>query len=105
MVSFSSKVSESLNLLNLTQGNATCYGVPTDVIRSSYHSEGQYFSKFVSENMPYIDGFVYASRFTEEDCLALYYNRAISKLSASIPVQLNKDIVKFAMLSKNIEVE
>lgn len=55
--------------------------------------------------MPDVDGIVFASRFTEEECLALYYNRARIKLSSSEPVPLTKDIVKYAMLSKNVQVE
>lgn len=61
-----------LDLLDLTRGRASRYGVPTNVIRSTDHSHGQHFSKFVYENMPEIDGFIYSSRFTEHDCVALF---------------------------------
>ena len=104
VVSFSNVSSQKLNLLNLTQGRATQFGVPTDVIRSSEHVEGQNFSHFVYTNMPYVDGFVYSSRFTEEECIALYHDRAITKLSASEPVLLNRDIVRSAMSAMNVQV-
>lgn len=81
VISFSTVTSQGLNLLDLTQGKATCYGVPTDVMRSSQHSEGQNFSQFVFDNMSDVDGFIYTSRFTEGRCVALYYSKVIAKLT------------------------
>ena len=104
-VSFSTGNSHLLNLLDLTNGRATCFGVPTDVMRSSDHKDGQYFSQFVFNNMLDVDGFIYASRFTEQECVALYHSRVITRLRANTPVELSKDIVRLAMLSKNIPVE
>ena len=104
-VNFSTENSHVLNLLDLTNGRATCFGVPTDVIRSSDHKEGQYFSQFVFKNMLDVDGFIYASRFTEQECVALYHSRVITRLRATDPIPLSKDIVKLAMSSKNITVE
>ena len=105
VVSFSNEPSQVLSLLELTHGKPTCFGVPTDVIRSSDHTEGQHFSRFIYKNVPNVDGFIYSSRFTEEECVALYHNRVISKLSSATPGQLNKDIVTYAMLSKNVRGE
>ena len=104
-VSFSTENAHMLNLLDLTNGRATCFGVPTDVIRSSDHKDGQYFSQFVFKNMLEVDGFIYASRYTEQECVALYHSRVITRLRATKPVELSKDIVRLAMLSKNITVE
>ena len=73
--SFSTENSHLLNLLDLTNGRETCFGVPTDVIRSSDHRDGQYFSQFVFYNMLDVDGFIYASRYTEQECVALYRSR------------------------------
>ena len=105
VVTFSNENNQSLNLLDMTRGRATCYGVPTDVIRSSDHSEGQHFSQFVYQNMPYVDGYIYSSRFTEGECVGLYYYRVSSKLRYATPAPLNKDVVEYAMLSKNVQVE
>ncbi len=55
--------------------------------------------------MPEVDGFIYSSRFTEEECLALYRGRVITKLTVTNPIPLNINIVRFAMKSKNIQVE
>ena len=101
---FSSDRTNLLKLLDLTKGKATCYGVPTDVIRSSDHTEGQHFSQFVYENMQDVDGFIYSSRFTEEDCVALYHNRVINKLHSDKKFKLKQSSVSIALSSKNIEV-
>ena len=103
-VRFSSDGANLLKLLDLTKGKATCYGVPTDVIRSSDHTEGQHFSQFVYENMHDIDGFIYSSRFTEQDCVALYHNRVINKLHSDKQFELQQSSVSIALSSKNIEV-
>ena len=103
-IMFSSDGTNLLKLLDLTKGKATCYGVPTDVIRSSDHTEGQHFSQFVYENMHDIDGFIYSSRFTEEDCVALYHNRVIDKLHSDKQFELEQSSVSIALSSKNIEV-
>ena len=94
-----------LSLLDLTRGRSTRYGVPSDVTRSSDHSHGQHFSKFVYENMPEIDGFIYSSRFTEQDCVALFHDRAVPKLVARTPVILTKNMLSLPMLGQNITVE
>lgn len=102
---FSTENLQLLNLLDLTNGKATCLGVPTDVIRSTDHKEGQYFSQFVYNNMQNIDGFIYSSRFTEEECVALYIDRVGTKLRPTSPIPLSKTAGEFAMLSKNIKVK
>ena len=99
-------LSESMiNLLDLTRRRASRYGVPTNVIRSSDHSHGQHFSKFVYENMPEIDGFIYSSRFTEHDCVALFHDRAVPKLIVRNPIALDKNMLSLPMLGQNITVE
>ena len=103
-IRFSSDGTNLLKLLDLTKGKATCYGVPTDVIRSSDHTEGQHFSQFVYENMPDVDGFIYSSRFTEQDCVALYHNRVINKLHSDKKFKLKQSSVSIALSSQNIEV-
>ena len=94
-----------VNLPDLTSGRSTRYGVPTDVIRSSNHSHGQHFSKFVYENVPEIDGFIYSSSFTEHDCVALFHDRAVPKLVAQTSISLNKNLLTLPMLGQNITVE
>lgn len=104
-VCFSCHESRPLSLLDLTKGKATCYGVPTDVIRSSQHTEGQLFSQFVFDHMPGIDGFLYSSRFSEDDCVALYHERSIPKITEQSTLKLEKNMLSVPMLSKNILVK
>ncbi len=80
-VNVSSSPGETLTLLDLTRGNAVRYGVPSDVIRHSVHTDGQRFSEFVHAEMPSVDGFLYSSRLTERSCVAIY-ERACHKLAA-----------------------
>lgn len=105
VVQFLSAGTDLLNLLDLTRGKATHYGVPTDVIRSSDPAHGQHFSKFVYQHMPNTDGFLYSSRFTDGDCVALFHDRAISKLIYESPLVLEKSMLDIPMRSQNIVLD
>lgn len=88
----------------MTGGNATRYGVPTDVIRYSDHKSGQFFSEFVYDNMKDIDGLLYSSRFTEALCVAVY-DRAIPKLiSPGAPIPLSQKILAPVLGPWNVQV-
>ncbi|MBO6727785.1 MAG: RES family NAD+ phosphorylase [Rhizobiaceae bacterium] len=103
-VNFSTRSGQSLDLLDLTGGNAVRYGVPTDVIRYSHHQAGQHFSEFVYSEMPDIDGLLYTSRFTETLCVAVY-DRAIAKLtSPGAALKLNKAILAPVLAPWNVQV-
>ena len=58
----------------------------------------------ISEIVKLFNGFIYSSRFTEEDCVALYHNRVISKLHSDKQFELEKSSVSIALSSTNIEV-
>jgi len=104
-VNFSSSQGQTLNLLDMTRGQAIRAGVPTDVIRYSNHNAGQHYSEFVYKHMKNIDGFLYDSRFTEILCVAVY-DRALSKLIASpLPLPLTQSILTPTMASWNISVQ
>lgn len=95
---------ESVTLLDLTEGNAARCGVPSDVIRHSRHSSGQFFSAFIHANMPFVDGLLYHSRFTARQCVAIY-DRAHAKLQAAIPVYpLTQPMLSVALQPWNIHV-
>ncbi|MCY4153470.1 MAG: RES domain-containing protein [Aestuariivita sp.] len=70
-VNVSTHAGQTLTLLDLTSGNAIRSGVPTDVIRYSNHTDGQHFSEFIYHQMPYIDRFLYSSRFTKNTCVGI----------------------------------
>lgn len=103
-VNFSTAPGNALTLLDMTGGNATRYGVPADVIRYSNHKSGQFFSEFIYAGFPDVDGLLYASRFTEALCVALY-DRAIPKLvSPGAPTQLTRRILAPVMAPWNVQV-
>ncbi len=103
-VNFSTSPGSGLTLLDMTSGNAARYSVPTDVIRYSNHKSGQFFSEFVYTHLPDVDGLLYASRFTEALCVAVY-DRAIPKLvSTAAPTQLTRRILAPTMGPWNVQV-
>lgn len=102
MVWFSSK--SALRLLDMTKDEPTYCGVPSDVLKSSQHSHGQHFSKFVYNHIPDIQGLIFSSRFTETDCIALYDNRTIGQLSVDKSIRLNQPVLALELISKNIKV-
>lgn len=100
----STQPGQSLTLLDLTSGNAIRSGVPTDVICYSNHKDGQHFSEFVYRQMPYIDGFLYSSRFTNIACVGVYW-RAVPKLtSGPKPLILTRPILGAVLAPWNIAV-
>jgi len=104
---FSTSERLTLKLLDLTSGNAARCGVPTDVIRHSHHTSGQFFSEFVYEHMTSIDGLIYPSRFTECPCVAVY-DRAIKKKKLVVgryPIRLDKPLLNTTMGSWDIRVK
>ncbi len=83
----------SIEVLDLTRGNAVRHGLPTDVLRYSKHTDGQHFSEFVHRELPWVDGILYASRFTEVLCVAIY-DRAVGKLvHGPRPVPLSRSLL------------
>jgi len=104
-VNFSTTPGSTLTLLDMTSGNTTRCGVPTDVIHSSNHKSGQFFSEFVYTNMPNVDGLLYSSRFTEALCVAVY-DRAIPDLvSPTSPILLSRGILAPVLGPWNVQVK
>lgn len=103
-VNFSTASGSALTLLDMTGGNASRYGVPTDVIRFSNHTSGQFFSEFVYNTMKDVDGLLYSSRFTEALCVAVF-DRTIPKLvSPGSPTHLTRRILAPVMAPWNVQV-
>ena len=102
-VNISTSTAQAATLLDLSQGNAVRCGVPTDVIRYSMHTDGQYFSEFVHGEMPTVDGLLYHSRLTERPCMAIY-ERACRKLTAAPPIRLTQPLLTTALQPWNFSV-
>ena len=102
-VNISTSTGQSVTLLDLSHGNAVRCGVPTDVIRYSMHTDGQYFSEFVHGAMPTVDGLLYDSRLTERPCIALF-DRAHHKLTSESPMPLTQSLLTSSLRPWNVTV-
>ena len=71
--------SQELNLLDLLDTGCVDIGAPTDAVRARHFAAGQALGRAVHEEHPDVDGFIYASRLTGDDCIALF-ERAVPKL-------------------------
>ena len=93
-----------LKLLDLSNGEASFYGVPSDVTKSSEHSHGQHFSRFIYDQMYDVHGIIYSSRFTETECVALFYDRTIKHLGVNKIFKLNSSLLTHQLVHMRIKV-
>ena len=93
----------TVRLLDLTAGNASRYGVPSDVTNYSKHDDGQYFAEFVHANMPTVDGLLYRSRFTHRPSVAVF-DRGIGSLAHGAPLGLSRGLLGPVLRSWNVSV-
>lgn len=92
-----------VHLLDLTGGNAVRYGVPSDVTRHSHHAAGQHFATFVHDTMPWVDGLLYHSRFTDRSSVAVF-DRSLGSLVARGVTPLTRDLLLASLRSWNVTV-
>ena len=72
----------SLSLIDLRGDGAIRIGAPTAVAHDSNHAAGRALSSAVYDHVPEADGFLYQSRFTGHDCVAIF-DRAFESLTLS----------------------
>jgi RES domain len=70
-----------LTLIDLGGSGCLDLGVPTDAVRSRHQAAGQALSRAIYREHEDVDGFMYPSRLTGGDCLAIF-DRAVAKLVA-----------------------
>jgi len=75
----STQADRELNLLDLRDTGCVDIGAPTDAVRARHFAAGQALGKAVYEEHKDVDGFIYASRLTGDDCIAVF-ERAVGKL-------------------------
>jgi hypothetical protein len=75
----STQPDRELNLLDLRDSGCVDIGAPTDAVRARHFAAGQALGKAVYEEHKDVDGFIYASRLTGDDCIAVF-DRAVEKL-------------------------
>ncbi|MBD3754313.1 MAG: RES family NAD+ phosphorylase [Gammaproteobacteria bacterium] len=72
---------KALTLLDLRKSGLLKLGVSTDAARAKAHLEGQLLSEDLHQQF-LLDGILYASRLTGEDCIAVYDRAVTPKLKA-----------------------
>ena len=102
-VNISTSDDEALTVVDLTDGNATRHGVPSDVTSYSEHNVGQGFATFVHANMPNIDGLLYRSRFTDRLNVAIF-DRGIHRLVCGTSLTITPELLGKALRSWNVSV-
>ncbi len=71
---------QDLNLVDLREDGPVRIGAPPDVVHDSNHHEGRLLSTAFYTLQKNVDGFLYSSRFTGEQCYAIF-DRAFHKLN------------------------
>ena len=102
-INLSTAPHQSVTLLDLTRGNATRHGVPTDVTSYSRHTDGQHFAEFVHTHIPAADGLLYRSRFTDRPSLVVF-DRAIGRLAVGAVMPLSRERLAAALVRWNVRV-
>jgi hypothetical protein len=75
----STQADRPLNLVDLRDSGCVDIGAPTDAVRARHFAAGQSLGRAVHEEHADVDGFIYASRLTGDDCIAVF-ERAFAKL-------------------------
>lgn len=70
---------EALPLVDLRGDGPIRVGAPTAVAHDRNHAAGRALATAVHDTLPDADGFLYQSRFTGHDCVAVF-DRAIRRL-------------------------
>jgi hypothetical protein len=88
------------NLLDLRDTGCADIGAPADAVRSTHFSAGQALARAVHDEHPEVDGFIYASRLTGDDCIAVF-NRAVEKFAVLDACELKNHPELSAVLERN----
>jgi hypothetical protein len=73
------KPNQVVKLLDLRGSGCVEIGAPTDAAHARHLAAGQALGRAVYEEHPDVDGFVYSSRLTGDDCIAVF-DRAVDRL-------------------------
>lgn len=74
--------------------------LPLAAVRARHFAAGQALGRAVYEEHPDVDGFIYASRLTGDDCIAVF-DRAIGKLTVVDACELKEHAELPAVLERN----
>jgi RES domain len=73
---------------------------PTDAVRARHFAAGQALGKAVYEEHKDVDGFIYASRLTGDDCIAVF-DRGVGKLRVIDACELKDHMELPGVLERN----
>jgi hypothetical protein len=96
----STQPDRELNLLDLLDTGCVDIGAPTDAVRARHFAAGQALGKAVHAEHPDVDGFIYPSRLTGDDCIAVF-DRAVGKLKVVDACELKDHPELPAVLERN----
>jgi hypothetical protein len=96
----STQSNRDLNLMDLRDSGCVDIGAPTDAVRARHFAAGQALGKAVYEEHPDVDGFIYASRLSGDDCVAVF-DRAIEKFLVVDACELKDHPELPAVLERN----
>jgi hypothetical protein len=96
----STEPDRELNLLDLRDTGCVDIGAPTDAVRARHFAAGQALARALHEEHTQVDGFIYASRLTGDDCIAVF-DRAVKKLRVIDACELKDHPELPAVLQRN----
>ncbi len=99
----SSVQDSNLSILDLRNNGCTIIGAPTDTVHSSVHSEGRRLGNYIYQHHTNIDGILFSSRFDEKEMYAIF-DRAKSKLKASLPNPLYEKFSELETILQNLDI-
>src|ERR1700719_359851 len=96
----STQPNRELSLLDLRDSGCVDIGAPTDAVRARHFAAGHALGKAVHEEHADVDGFIYASRLTGDDCIAVF-DRAMEKFVVVDACELKNHPELPAVLERN----
>ncbi len=99
----STQPDRELNLLDLRNTGCVDIGAPTDAVRARHFAAGQALGRAIHHENEDVDGFIFASRLTGDDCIAVF-DRALGKLMVVDACELKDHPELPAVLERNAVV-
>ena len=96
----STQSNQELHLLDLRDSGCVDIGAPTDAVRARHFAAGQALGRAIYEEHAVVDGFIYSSRLTGGDCVAVF-GRAVEKLTVLDACELKDHADLPAVLERN----
>jgi RES domain len=96
----STQADRELYLLDARDSGCVDIGAPTDAVRARHFAAGQALGRAVYEEHADVDGFIYASRLTGDDCIAVF-DRAVQKLRVDEACELKDQSELPSVLERN----